>query len=345
MYEFPAESWRFNTTETVINQSLWFLAGMSIVAWISRPKREPRRGDAAVLLIVGLTLHAALTGEYTDTPGWPVPYPFWVPLAWGMVLVATVLNWYRLSRSDNHERVWDSFAGILIFILLWACMIPAFSGAREAARRTQCRNNLKLIGLAFHNYHDVHEAFPPLLLGYPTYSWRLEMIPYLMSSPLYSEYDFEKKWNEGTNDRIAKTELKYYQCPSNPFLADERDYPTTAYVGLFGAETPLQPNKSRSMRSMSDGTSNTMLIVEACGLHIPWCEPRDVDLSETKLAINAPGKELGRSDGALSSYHQGGTQVVFADGAVRFLSEEIDPTVLKALTTATGGEAIDPQDF
>ena len=73
--------------------------------------------------------------------------------------------------------------------------------------------------------------------------------------------------------------------------------------------------------------------------------PQDVQLAETELLINGPGSELGKSDGAMSSFHTGGVQVLIADGSVRFIGSEIDKDVLKALTTANGSETISADDF
>jgi prepilin-type processing-associated H-X9-DG protein len=93
--------------------------------------------------------------------------------------------------------------------------------------------------------------------------------------------------------------------------------------------------------SNADGLSQTILLGECSGLIIVWTEPRDIDASKQKIGINLPGDRPRTSSSILSSYHPGGAYVVFADGRVLFLSEKIDPKVLQALTTATGGEEID----
>jgi hypothetical protein len=91
---------------------------------------------------------------------------------------------------------------------------------------------------------------------------------------------------------------------------------------------------------VADGTANTMMLVEACGRQIVWTEPRDVDASSPTLGINVDGEHLGESPGFASSYHTGGFQTTMADGSVHFISENIEPEVLKALTTADSGDAI-----
>jgi prepilin-type processing-associated H-X9-DG protein len=85
-----------------------------------------------------------------------------------------------------------------------------------------------------------------------------------------------------------------------------------------------------------------MLLGECSGLNIVWTEPRDIDTSKQRIGINFPGGRPGWSSSILSSYHRGGAYAGFADGSARFLSEKIDPKVLHALTTATGGEKLPP---
>jgi len=92
------------------------------------------------------------------------------------------------------------------------------------------------------------------------------------------------------------------------------------------------------LKDVTDGVSNTLAIVEACGLPVVWTEPRDVDLAEQRVGVNLPGDQPGRSRGVVSSYHPQGGHVAMADGSVRFMSADIDPGVLRALLSATGGE-------
>ncbi|MEZ6062573.1 MAG: DUF1559 domain-containing protein [Planctomycetaceae bacterium] len=81
-------------------------------------------------------------------------------------------------------------------------------------------------------------------------------------------------------------------------------------------------------------------MVESCGSKVVWTEPRDVDIADAALQVNAPGPEIGESGGVLSSYHVGGAQMGLADGSVRFVSDRIDPNVLKSLLTKSGGEEV-----
>ena len=85
---------------------------------------------------------------------------------------------------------------IAIIAILIALLLPAVQQAREAARRSQCKNNMKQIGLALHNYHDVYNTFPPgyvgqtdvsILAGYGLWSWSALILPYIDQAPLYNQ--------------------------------------------------------------------------------------------------------------------------------------------------------------
>jgi len=172
---------------------------------------------------------------------------------------------------------------IAIIAILIALLLPAVQQAREAARRSTCKNNLKQIGLALHNYHDTHRIFPP---GYCRagsgdrnnfIGWATFILPFMDQAPLYNQVQsnegFDTKWNTltaftGTNG-IAKTVIPAYNCPSDPmggintdisgsygksnYLMVGSKYPTISQIIVFGR------NSNVRIRDLTDGTSNTML--------------------------------------------------------------------------------------
>ena len=91
---------------------------------------------------------------------------------------------------------------------------------------------------------------------------------------------------------------------------------------------------------VTDGTPNTLLIVEACETNIIWTDSRDRDVNTAAIGINQPGSKRRTSDALMSSYHPGGAQAALADLSVRFISENIDPALLEKLSTMAGGEVI-----
>ena len=107
-----------------------------------------------------------------------------------------------------------------------------------------------------------------------------------------------------------------------------------------GPRTVGESSTGTMIQSMTDGTSNTLLVVEACGAQIVWTEPRDVDVAAQPTGINLKGAKPQQSAGWLSSYHSHGTQVLMGDGSVKFLSQRTDPSVLKKLATKDGGEEV-----
>jgi prepilin-type processing-associated H-X9-DG protein len=216
--------------------------------------------------------------------------------------------------------------------VLVALLLPAVQAAREAARRTSCSNNLKQIGLAMHNYHDVHKAFPPAYTvdedGNRLHSWRTLLLPYLEQSALYEQIRLDEPWDSDHNRRFSETVLPLYNCPSNP---DGGVY--TSYMVIEGDGALFQGSEPTRIRDITDGTSNTLLVVEVTGTSTPWMEPADLDFDACQMVINSGPTDMG-------SPHPGGAQAALADGSVRFLSETIDPTDLRSLITRSGGEVV-----
>ncbi|MCA9033148.1 MAG: DUF1559 domain-containing protein, partial [Planctomycetaceae bacterium] len=166
---------------------------------------------------------------------WFLPY-FWI--CCGVSL--PVISYFFRRPVDGWQNAVSLFGvsiGLLTSLALaTACPI-------EAARRSQCKNNLKQIGLALHNYHDRYETFPAQSEGDPAVSWRVAVLPYMDQAPLYNEYDKSLAWNAGTNEVVAKTYIREWTCPTTPPELRSGDYPYTAYVVPYGANTSWAPNQ------------------------------------------------------------------------------------------------------
>ncbi|MCA9047030.1 MAG: DUF1559 domain-containing protein, partial [Planctomycetaceae bacterium] len=105
---------------------------------------------------------------------------------------------------------------IAIIAVLIALLLPAVQQAREAARRSQCKNNLKQIGLALHNYHDTHNCFPFGQGGTGVrYSAISQLLPMLDQGPVYNQIDFTRQLADPTNDLARLLELPVLRCPSD----------------------------------------------------------------------------------------------------------------------------------
>jgi prepilin-type N-terminal cleavage/methylation domain-containing protein/prepilin-type processing-associated H-X9-DG protein len=138
---------------------------------------------------------------------------------------------------------------IAIISVLIGLLLPAVQKVRESAARLRCKNNLKQIGLALHNYHDVNQAFPP---GYvssagpggpaddrgPGWGWAALVLPYLEQDNLYRQIRFDRDIADPANTSVRMVSLPIFLCPSDggdaTFTVDLLNDPTPTY------STPLR---------------------------------------------------------------------------------------------------------
>jgi type II secretory pathway pseudopilin PulG len=308
---------------------------------------------------------------------------------------------------------------IAIIAILIALLLPAVQQAREAARRTQCKNSLKQIGLAFHNYHDVFNVFPPAWVsgfvtttqGEPTiWSWGAFLLPYLDQAPLYNTVQpgtFRIDQNlaaGGARAQALTTPLPVFRCASDtgPLLndfgasyghadfdtynrnlhngtarvpgatsnyvynADVGDSNTPSMVATIGTYGPPlgvgYQNSKNGIRDITDGTSTTILVGERAwsirGLNIGAANalgfaPASSSGSYLNQQCRACLSVIGipywginqtvvaptHQSRAYSSLHVGGVHFLMGDGAVRFISENIDhkPHTIGTPPATTGG--------
>ncbi len=205
-------------------------------------------------------------------------------------------------------------------------------GTREAARRAQCVNNLKQIGLAMHSYHQVFNCLPPSAIldknDRPLLSWRVALVPYLESSDLYSKFHLDEPWDSPHNLTLLDKMPVCYACPSDATLKPGM----TGYQAVIGPSTAFTPDfKPVRFADITDGTSNTILIGESRHT-VPWTKPEDLPFD---MSVPLTG---------LGSHHAGGFDVLFTDGSVRFLKSSLSPQALGAMLTRNGNESV-PHDY
>jgi len=131
---------------------------------------------------------------------------------------------------------------IAIIAVLIALLLPAVQQAREAARRSQCKNNMKQLGLAAHNYHEIHNMIPPGLMafdsppgygGYAAQGTGIFLLPFIEQANLYNRYDHNKGFDHADNQVVTRTPIPVYQCPSTPDTNRIMDS-VNAFASSFG---------------------------------------------------------------------------------------------------------------
>ncbi len=176
---------------------------------------------------------------------------------------------------------------IAIIGVLVALLLPAIQQAREAARRNDCQNNLKQLGLAFHNFADAHRGFPvsrtlvPVMRG-----WGVDILPYIESEPLRKAYRYDQHFYAAANQPVVSVPIRVMQCPSSPeqsrivpLTINGTNYGTAAAgdyyvfhrgVRRFDGQTKSVPLSSsptstggvNPLSLITDGLSQTILVVE-----------------------------------------------------------------------------------
>ncbi|MDZ4687762.1 MAG: DUF1559 domain-containing protein [Planctomycetaceae bacterium] len=280
---------------------------------------------------------------------------------------------------------------IAIIAILIALLLPAVQQAREAARRTQCRNNLKQIGLALHNYHDTFNLITPLAYGdgganagasTPTWAWTSMILPYIDQAPLYNQMNpgpntLKALANTAALRPLLQTVIPGFLCPSdpgqnlnnnrpftalvtgvNPFLMAKSNYPAmsgsdnTNLTGVFPSCGNGAFPKGTAFRDITDGLSNTIFVGERSSGRFPgqpatsqaawaavwpgmafetstpaevvrWRAIRIKGYLKLTDGRSETGDDANQDEGAVSE-HTGGVHFLMGDGAVRFVSTNID---------------------
>ena len=297
---------------------------------------------------------------------------------WVFEVLGAILEKVRIATPDgfvhlSSDSVVDIGEGFRL-------LVPVVSNARVATRRAVSVNNLKQIGLAFHNYHAEKAYFPASInLGGKAkripYSWRVAILPYIGEQELYKAYNFDEPWDGPNNRKLIDKMPAVYGYPGPDGTPSSRRH--SAYFVFAGDSTAVGIGPSRSgalmggevgMGSLSgrgagieqgkdekanpreenprteasppvpsilqitDGTSNTILAVEA-QREIPWTKPEDIPFT-----MNGPLPDMG-------GFTADGFNALFADGSVKYLKKTIPALVFKALITRDGGEVISSDSY
>ena len=309
---------------------------------------------------------------------------------------------------------------IAIIAILIALLLPAVQQAREAARRTQCKNSLKQIGLALHNYHDTLNVFPMGVYTHDRPNWRVFILPYLDQAPLYNSLNINgtgfyahspvgPPQGFAGNDALRGLKVGVYTCPSSTnesfTNASGNSYlgMTAHFVGISGATHDpagrtnmctgdflqgssncktglILPFESKKIRDCTDGTSNTAIVAEQSGkvnnldrsanalgawhgianYNPSWTVSSTLPLTATmgftypaglttvryppnayKLS-GAPAQANSQYsfNTVVNSQHPGGIHLLMADGAIRFVSDNIDMDTFRRVCVRDDGQVV-----
>ena len=166
---------------------------------------------------------------------------------------------------------WFGVLGVIAIAV--ALFLPSIRTAREPARRMQCANNLKQIGLALCNYEHEYHALPPAYTvdaeGKPLHSWRTLILPYLEQKALYDTIDLSKPWNDPANKRAYDITVPAYRCPSTNCPPGH-----TTYLAVVAPGSCLRPAEPRKLSEITDKHSLTLIVLEVDPEHsVHWMSP------------------------------------------------------------------------
>ncbi|HEV8002937.1 MAG TPA: DUF1559 domain-containing protein [Planctomycetaceae bacterium] len=279
-----------------------------------RPERY--RIETIVLPLIDNSVYTALAQATSGPPSLLDALP--VPKR-NIFSVAVRLNKMAVAKLLGVETLLD---------------IPESREAAAAVEAEQAVNNLRQLGFAWHNYHGANQAFPtseprskmPANAPRSGLSWRVHLLASMGYNDLASQFHKSEPWDSPHNKALIDKMPPIYR-PSDAKFAEQGK---TRFVAPLGDKLISHKNgRSARIREITDGTSNTIMLVEADDQHaVIWTKPDDLDVDLNKpmagLAIRPPG----------------GYIVLMADGAVKFLRAGIQPGTLAALFTCASGEPV-----
>jgi prepilin-type N-terminal cleavage/methylation domain-containing protein len=259
---------------------------------------------------------------------------------------------------------------IAIVGVLVALLLPSVQGAREAARRTHCINNLKQHGLALHGFHDARRHFPPGTPGSDRqdaggrpfhHSWVTYILPMLGEQALYDLYDFNVTWSRAPNNRVTVNfTLPVQWCPTSEHKwLDQGDYggifgpgrtsglnlkKPAALSGFFNCVDSTRVETGTRIRDITDGTKYTFAVIESAG-GTAWHNYWGNGTSEYAPHGLINDDRSTASTVEIFSDHASGAFGLFADASVHYLHETMPQLLINQLCTRANNELFDPAEL
>ena len=286
---------------------------------------------------------------------------------------------------------------IAIIGILIALLLPAVNSTREAARRTQCRNNVKQIALAMHGHHESHGVFPAGARSRHYGTWVVDLFPYIEQDAMFDQYVLTSRYQYSPNVEVLSNRVAVYTCPSDTPISSWTfcDIPNYNYAvnlgntsnfreptwnGVTFSTGPFHSSNNGGTSDpntpvygfahLRDGSSQTLMIGEirqgqndddlrglttwgpGCGftahnapnsptpdyLDNGWCPAASQTIAQWPCQ---PATSANPVNATARSRHTGGVNTAFCDGSVHFISNDIDITTWRNLSTMRGGEVVD----
>ncbi|MFO0821852.1 MAG: DUF1559 domain-containing protein [Gemmataceae bacterium] len=210
-----------------------------------------------------------------------------------------------------------------------AMLMPAVQKVRGSAARMTSMNNLKQLAIAMHNYHDAMGHFPQDIVdknGKPLLSWRVAILPYIEQDNLYKQFKLDEPWDSANNKQASQAVVKTFLSPR---IVDPNPAGKTHYKAFVGSGTAFEPGKKIKITDITDGTSNTIMLVETADA-IEWAKPGDIPFDPKK-----PLPKLTSIEG------DDVILVALCDGSVRAINlKKVGEKTLKAAIIRNDGEVL-----
>jgi beta-lactamase regulating signal transducer with metallopeptidase domain len=206
---------------------------------------------------------------------------------------------------------------------------PDVRTEETAKSQRTSQDNLKMLGLAFHSYHEKHGHFPPAAVAGQhgqKHSWRVALLPFLDRQDLYDQYRFDEPWDSAANRQVLKQMPDIYRAP-----LDDQDSTHASYFVFAGKGTPFSGDEGARVSSFLDGTSNTILVVEV-KKEVPWTKPEDIAYPPSAIEGGKP---------PFTGWYDDRLMTMLADGSARAFPIQLDQKVSQALIEIADGTVID----